>query len=126
LEGTVAQTVDLYAEDGFHELPLAPPGVPSRIEGRENLRKALAAAGGPGGPALVEYQEFEDLAFWQTTDPEVVISEYLVRGRVVATGASFGLRNLLVLCVRDGLIRFTRSYASPGQLAELLRPPSDV
>jgi len=113
-----AATVDLYAEDGVHELPFAPPGAPKRLDGREAIRALMNAQG--SGPSPVEYQAFENVVVWDTTDPEVIIAEYELVGKVVGTGAQFRVPNLLVLRVREGKILLTRSYFNPSQFAELL------
>jgi uncharacterized protein len=108
--------VDLYAEDGAHELPFAPPGAPRRIEGREALRALMNAQ---SGRSPVTYEGFENLTVWETTDPEVIIAEYEIAG-TGADGAGFRIPQLLVLRVRDGRIALTRSYLNPAQLAALM------
>lgn len=112
-------TVDLYAEDGVHELPFAPPGAPKRLDGRETIRQMMNAQGGSTAP--VEYENFENVVVWETTDPEVVIAEYELVGKIVASGEQFRVPNLLVLRVRDSRILLTRSYFNPNQFAELLK-----
>jgi ketosteroid isomerase-like protein len=109
--------VDLYAEDGVHELPFAPLGAPRRIEGRESLRALMNAQ---GGRTPVTYEGFENLTVWETTDPEVIIAEYEIVGRADVDGTGFRIPQLLVLRVRDGRIALTRSYLNPAQLAELM------
>ncbi|SBW22285.1 nuclear transport factor 2 family protein [Protofrankia symbiont of Coriaria ruscifolia] len=111
-------TVDLYAENGVHELPFAPPGAPSRLDGREAIRQMMNAGG--GGPSPVEYTGFENVVVWKTTDPEVIVAEYELVGKVVSNGEPFRVPNLLVLRVRDGQILLTRSYFNPNQFAQLL------
>jgi uncharacterized protein len=113
-----AATVDLYAEDGVHELPFAPPGVPKRLDGRESIRALMNAQG--SGPSPVVYQAFENVVVWDTTDPEVIIAEYELVGTIVGSGEQFRVPNLLVLRVRDGKILVTRSYFNPNQFADLL------
>jgi ketosteroid isomerase-like protein len=39
------QVASYYAEDAVLEFPFAPPGMPSRLEGREAIRAALVRAG---------------------------------------------------------------------------------
>jgi ketosteroid isomerase-like protein len=115
-----ASAVDLYAEDGVHEIPFAPPGTPTRIEGREALRAAMSAQG--DGRSPVAYERFENLTVWEATDPDVVIAEYEIVGTVSATSAVFRFPQLLVLRARDGHIVQTRGYFNPTQLAQLLAP----
>jgi ketosteroid isomerase-like protein len=108
---------DLYAEDAVHEIPFSPAGAPTKIEGRDTLRQMMAAQ----GSSPVEYQEFADRVVYETTDPEVVIAEYNIIGKVVATGESFSFPNLMILQARDGEIVKTRGYFNPSQLAELIK-----
>jgi ketosteroid isomerase-like protein len=112
-----AAVVELYAEDGVHELPFAPPGAPRRIEGRESLRALMSSS---GGRSPVTYEGFENLTVWDTTDPEVIIAEYEIVGRTDSDGTGFRIPQLLVLRVRDGRIALTRSYLDPARLAELM------
>jgi len=116
----VASAVDLYAEDCVHVIPFAPPGRPSRIEGREALRAAMTAQGGDRSP--VTYDRFDHFTVWEDTERDAVIAEYEAVGTVRATGAEFRFPQLLVLRARDGRIVETRGYFNPTQLAQLLAP----
>jgi uncharacterized protein len=113
----VSSTLDLYAEDAVHEQPFGPAGAPKRLEGRESIRRMLDAQSGDDPPVV--YTAFENVVVWETSDPEVIIAESDVVGKVAATGASARVSNVLVLRVRNGLIQSTRSYFDSGQLAEL-------
>lgn len=112
--------VDLYAEDCVHEIPFAPPGRPTRIEGREALRAVMSTQGGERSP--VTYDRFDRLTVWEDTERGAVIAEYEVVGTVRATGAEFRFPQLLVLRARDGRIVETRGYFDPAQLTQLLAP----
>ena len=76
---------DLYAEDGVHELPFAPPPAPRRIEGREQVRAYFT--GTLAGVAL-EFQRFEEVAIHDTTDPNVIVAEYDAHGVIPLDGSS--------------------------------------
>jgi ketosteroid isomerase-like protein len=112
---------DLYAEDTVVEIPFAVP-VPTRIEGREQIRVHFAAAS--GGP--VELHACNILVH-ETTDPEVIVAEFDYQGRIATTGRTFEVSNIQVLRVRDGLIVSTRDFhnhlmfaAAGGHLPELV------
>lgn len=107
---------DLFAADGVHELPFAPPGVPARIEGREALRAYFAAV----TSTPLRHTEFRDMTVYRTTDPEVLIAEYDAHGEVTDTGRRYALRYLQVVRVRDGEIVLWRDYWNPLASAELL------
>ncbi len=91
----------------------------SERNGREAVRQLVNAQG--CGPSPVEYQSFDNVVVWETTDPEVAIAEYEPVGKIVASGEQFHVPNLLVLRVRDGQVLLTRSYFNPNQFAELLK-----
>lgn len=98
---------DLYAGDGVHELPFAPPGVPKRIEGRDNIRAFL---NGAGGAAPMQFKEFANVRVHDTTDPETIICEYDLHGIVTKTGAPFVFSYVLLITVHHGEIKLLRDY----------------
>lgn len=98
---------DLYAEDGVHEMPFAPPGVPRRIEGRENIRAFLGRA---AGAAPMTFTEFRDVRIHETADSETIICEYDLHGVVTKTSEPFVFGYILLLTVRDGQIALVRDY----------------
>lgn len=107
---------DLYAEDGVHELPFAPPSAPRRIEGREQVRAYFT---GSLADVALEFHEFEELAVHDTGDSEVIVAEYDAHGVVSQTGRRFTVRNIWVLRISDGQIVSWRDYWSPLEIIEL-------
>jgi ketosteroid isomerase-like protein len=97
-----ADLPDLYAEDTVVEQPFAAPGG-TVLRGRQQLREHFGTARGITLAA-------EDVTVHQTADPEVVVGEFGYRGRVDATGATFAVRNVIVMRVRDGQIVESRDY----------------
>lgn len=59
---------DLFAPDAVWESPFAPPGAPSRLEGREAIREY--SRGVMASPLNVEEYEVTDL--YQTQDPDAI------------------------------------------------------
>jgi ketosteroid isomerase-like protein len=119
--GRWEELADLYAEDTVVDIPFAVP-VPTRIEGREQIRAHFAAAS--GGP--VELHACNVLVH-ETADPEVIVAEFDYQGRVATTDRTFEVSNIQVLRVRDGLIVSTRDFhnylvfaAAGGRLPELV------
>jgi uncharacterized protein len=98
---------DCYATEVVIEMPFATPALyPARIETtREQLRARFRA-----GTALRRYTGLDRLVIHETTDPEVVIAEYALRGERAATGEPFTLPFLMVVTVRDGRIVHSRDY----------------
>jgi uncharacterized protein len=98
---------DLYAEDGVHELPFARPGIPRRIEGRENIRAFFSRA---AGAAPMTFKEFRNVRIHETADPGTIICEYDLHGVVTRTGDPFVFSYILVVTVRDGQLALVRDY----------------
>jgi ketosteroid isomerase-like protein len=107
---------DLFALDGVHELPFAPPGIPRRLEGRETLREYFAAITG----TPLKHTRFENMTVYETADPGVIIAEYDAHGTVTSTGRSYQLRYVQVMKVQEGQITLWRDYWDPLASAELL------
>jgi ketosteroid isomerase-like protein len=107
---------DLFALNGVHELPFAPPGIPRRLEGRETLREYFAAITG----TPLKHTRFENMTVYETADPGVIIAEYDAHGTVTSTGRSYQLRYVQVMKVQEGQITLWRDYWDPLASAELL------
>ncbi|PTA47925.1 nuclear transport factor 2 family protein [Micromonospora sp. RP3T] len=115
-EADTESFVDLMAPDGYIEWPFRPPGAPARVQGRSEIRRFLTETAG----GLVAFDEYRNVMVHETTDPEVIIVEYDVRGRVLASGAPFRQRVIAVFRVRDGQIVSYRDYLDPLPVAEAL------
>ncbi|WP_433512690.1 nuclear transport factor 2 family protein [Nonomuraea sp. CA-143628] len=104
---------DMYAPDVVIEIPFAPPGIPRRSQGREELRARFKAAEG-----VLRWERTENVLVHETADPEVVIVEYDIHGSLVASGRSVVLSYIMVIRVRDGLIVHSRDYGNPMGMEE--------
>jgi len=109
---------DLFTDDAVFELPFAPPGVPRRIEGREEIR-AFLRAGTERVATAARRWDFRSVVVHETTDPEVIVTEFSVHGEVTATGRPYQFSNLQVMTVRDGEIAALRDYWNPLDRPEL-------
>ncbi|WP_224367507.1 nuclear transport factor 2 family protein [Hyalangium versicolor] len=98
---------DLYAPNGVHEFSFATPNVPPAYVGREAVREGYRK-GWNNHPLTIE--SIEDVFVHESTDPEVVIGQWRVKGTVVATGRAVTLTGLLELRVREGVIVHTRDF----------------
>ena len=65
---------DMFTVDGVMEMPLAPPAMPRRIEGREEIRRLMAPVQ-ERAFALHESRR-TSLTVHHTTDPEVMVCEF--------------------------------------------------
>jgi hypothetical protein len=104
--------VDLVAEDVVIENPFAPEGFPRRIEGRESFRARLTERFAGSG---VVFERFEPVTVHQTTDPDVIIVEFELHGRVPSLDRAFSRQYIQVLRARAGKIAHWRDYFNPAQ-----------
>lgn len=98
----------VYAVDAVHEFPFTRPGLPSRLEGRDEIVDWIAA-GWKANP--LKYERYRTLAIYETNDPETIIVEQEAIGTSVSTG-EFALPNIVVLTVRNGQIARLRDYVN--------------
>ncbi|WP_261571099.1 nuclear transport factor 2 family protein [Frankia gtarii] len=100
---------DLYAADAIHEFPFTPPGVPSRLTGRDEIVGWIAA----GWRTLpLRYERYRTIASHDTADPRTIIVEQEAIGRNTSSGREFTLPNIVVLTVHDGQIAHLRDYVN--------------
>lgn len=104
----------LYAADAVHEFPFTRPGVPSRMEGREEI-VAFMATNWSSSP--LKYEEYRTLAVHDTGDPDTIVVEQEAIGRN-GSGDSFTLPNIVVLTIHDGRITGFRDYVNVLAVAQ--------
>jgi ketosteroid isomerase-like protein len=111
-QAAITQSVDemrrLYAADAIHEFPFTGPGLPSCLEGRDEIVNWIAAGWQATG---LKYEHYRTLAVHDTTDPTTIIVEQEAVGTSTSTG-DFALPNILVLTVRDDQIAHLRDYVN--------------
>jgi ketosteroid isomerase-like protein len=100
--------IGLCADDVVFEFPFAPPGRPSRVEGKPALIEYLKALAGH-----VRLEGVTRLEVHETVKPDVAIIEMTMTGTVAATRAPFEQSYISVLTVRNGLIAQYRDYWNP-------------
>lgn len=107
---TVKSMETYYADDFEVNVPFALPE-PTVLKGRDyilGLVKQAEAARAHKLPRMYENLEVHDLKIYETTDPGVVIAEWIYRSRIgdqVLDNA-----NIIVVTVRDGKIVHSRDY----------------
>jgi ketosteroid isomerase-like protein len=119
LNGDADGYADLFALDGVMDSPFAPPGVPSRLEGREAIREHSRRV--MASPLLLEDYEVAEL--YQTQDPEVVIVEMRTKATLTTTGRSFVATAIQILRIREGQIVLFRDFADSRVLEDVTRKP---
>lgn len=103
--------VELLADDAVLEIPLAPPGLADRFEGKPAIAAFLNAS------QVFAKLDFHDVVARETTDPEVVVVEFRSTGTFKATDLDYANRYVLVLRARSGQIVLYREYFNPLALA---------
>lgn len=107
-QGPTETMADLFSEDAVFEMPYLPPGAPRQEPGREEFRAHLWH-----GAVLQKFDSVDEVRIHETADPEVVISEYRLHGRVLPTGKRFAYDMVMIARVRDALIVWSRTYSNP-------------
>ena len=104
--------VELWAEDGVQEMPFAPEGFPSRLEGKEAVRRQYG-----GMPQAYTRMKFPGRTLRPMLDPEWVVAEY--RGEIdLSSGGAYNNCYVGIFRGVDGkVVRFTE-YFDPRILAE--------
>jgi ketosteroid isomerase-like protein len=119
-QAAIEQSADgmsrVYAVDAVHEFPFTRPGLPSRLEGREEIVNWIVT-GWKAYP--LKYDRYRTLAIHDTSDPETIIVEQEALGTSASTG-EFRLPNLVVLTVRHGQIARLRDYVNIPAAAAVL------
>ncbi|MFF9911014.1 nuclear transport factor 2 family protein [Streptomyces sp. NPDC013457] len=113
LDKNIAGWVDLWHEGGVMEFPFAPPGRPTRLEGREAVAEYMRHY-----PDHIDLHDFPDVTVHRTAAAETIVVEMRGVGRLVETGAPFDMTYIAVVTVRDGLITSYRDYWNPLAVAE--------
>ncbi|WP_107470734.1 nuclear transport factor 2 family protein [Streptomyces sp. ERV7] len=120
--GTLTRNADalaeLFTEDGVLEAPLVDAGAafPRRMEGREQIRSAMAAyyarQTSDGGAPNTEKSGY---VLHLTDDPDVFIAE--IDAVFDGGGADTTVSLVQIFRVRDGKIARLRDYFAPGQVS---------
>ncbi|WP_037973762.1 nuclear transport factor 2 family protein [Streptomyces sp. NRRL WC-3742] len=114
VEGPREALADCYAPDAVVSIPFAPDGIPQESAGREVMREQMKVTAG-----LWTFHSVDGVSIHETVDPEVVIAEFRVHGRMTASEEEFSLRYICVMRIVDGLIVSSRDYGNPLESAVL-------
>jgi uncharacterized protein len=104
---------DLLAEDVVTEFVVTVPGYPRRVEGRD----ALAELYRPYGDSI-QLESADDLAVHHDREASVVVLEYAVRGRLVATGRDYTNRFVSIITITDRKVTHWRDYLDSYQVMQ--------
>ncbi len=90
------------------EFPFAPEGLVSRLQGRTAIYEYLK-----NYPSIIDIKEFTSKKVYTTNDPNTVIVEWGVSGKVIANNNPYVMSYATFVTVRDGLIVNYREYWNP-------------
>lgn len=114
---------DLYAPNGVLERPLAPPGTPGRLQGRERIRRELLALQTRAERAGVRLLTgILSATIHETADPEVIVIELERCAEITTYGGMYQMpyMQVQVFRVREGEIVLCRDYHTPVDLLSRL------
>ncbi|WP_090596284.1 nuclear transport factor 2 family protein [Auraticoccus monumenti] len=115
-DGDLDGYLELFDADVVMEFPFAPEGAPQRLTGLEEVRTYL-----DGYPDLLHIEAVSEwTAHRDADDAEVVLVEFALEGRVVATDRPYRMGYVAVVRVVGGKIVRYRDYWSPDAAREAL------
>jgi uncharacterized protein len=106
---------ELFADDAVTEFVVTVPGYPKRIQGRDNLAELYRGYGN-----TIVLERCSDLAVYRDRESSVVVLEYAVHGRVVATQRPYSNRFVSVITIRERKVTHWRDYLDPLAVLEAL------
>jgi ketosteroid isomerase-like protein len=110
----------LFAPDAVVEFPFGVPGLPGRLEGRDQIRRYVSSKMELAVSAGRRFLAYHDLVIHQTLDPEVIVVEFEAEGEDVSNDRQYRLRYLQIFRIRDGLIVSMRDYVDTLRLAKMV------
>ena len=96
---------DTVADDAVFEFLYNFPGLPRTIRGRAGFMDQFSGYG-----EMIKLHSSDGLVTHRSQDPRVVILEYEVHGKIVATGAPYDNRFISVITVENQKIVHWRDY----------------
>ncbi|NDU72901.1 phzA/B-like protein [Actinomadura sp. DSM 109109] len=108
---------DLLADDAVIETPFAPPGQPTRFEGREQFLEFTE----PQRAALpIRFDDCRTLAVHDTQDPATIVVEYELTGTNTRTSKQSTATFIGILTARQGKVTRWREYQNPLAITQAL------
>lgn len=112
-----ALTGEYLADDVIIELPFAPPGRPTRYEGKQSFFDFAD----PERAALpVRFDDCRTTAVHDTADPDTIVVEYELTGTATRTDQQHTAAFIGVLTVHDGKVTHWREYQNTMAILQAL------
>lgn len=113
--------IELWTEDAVQEMPFSPAGFPTKVEGREAIRKHYSQL-----PKAYGRMAFPDLVVHSMLEPNWVVAEYRGEIEVLVTGRPYNNHYCGLFHLREGRIALFREYYNPIVLSEAFGGPSEL
>ena len=98
----------MLADDAVMEFPYAPPGLPTRLDGKAAIGRHLKGLGD-----MIAFDRMGEPTILATTDPNVVVVEFEGFGHGVSTEEPYDQRYISVIRTDGGRIVHYRDYWNP-------------
>ncbi|GAA2268175.1 hypothetical protein GCM10010402_24940 [Actinomadura luteofluorescens] len=117
LDHPTAHIGDLLADDAVIETPFAPPGQPTRFEGKRRFLEFTA----PQRTAFpVRFVDCRTIAVHDTRDPNTIVVEYELTGTNTNTAKQSTATFIAVLTARQGKVALWREYQNTLAITQAL------
>ena len=108
---SIERFLNVWHDGGVQVMPLSPDFFPTRIEGKEAVRRYYGRL-----PTYYKLIRFSDRVFHFTNDPSRVWVEFRCEIQVKATGKSYNNNFVSLFTLRDARITEYKEYSSPFTL----------
>jgi hypothetical protein len=107
--------IQLWHEDGIYEVPFAPAGTATLVQGRSKVYDYMGFVLKAMEPVPGESKHwlFWDIKTYTTTEPETVIAEYKGRSKIALSGHIYTQRYIARVTTSNGKITLYREYWNP-------------
>ncbi|QMS86248.1 nuclear transport factor 2 family protein (plasmid) [Nostoc edaphicum CCNP1411] len=104
----IEKWINLWAEEGVHNMPYAPAGFPNRLEGKETIFRHFSTL-----PKAMKRMAFIDRKIYPTLNPNLAIAEYYGETEIADTGRSYNNHYCGLFELRDGRLISVKEYFNP-------------
>ena len=100
--------IELWDDDGVLEFPFAPAGRRRSYQGKADILAYMQHATG-----RIAADSVTQMRVFPMQDPDIAVAELSIKGRALATGASYNQSFVIFFEVQDGKLRHHREYWNP-------------
>jgi ketosteroid isomerase-like protein len=114
----IERFLNVWHDNGVHIMPYSPEGFPSRLEGKEAIRRQYDTV-------LTKYKSLHipDRVYYFTNDPNRVWAEFCSEIQIKATGKSYHNSFVCLFTLCEGRIIEYKEYSNPIILLNVFGNP---